>query len=62
MTLDYPLLRVDGDHKCQVFVYEAPGEVVMQYYQGSDKTSGRKLVGVYRDLKGIIMQTLRAND
>ncbi len=62
MALDYPLLRVQGDHKRQVFVYEAPAEVVMQYYQGSDKTSARKLLGAYRDLKGIIMQTLRSND
>jgi hypothetical protein len=61
MALDYPLLRVEGSHKQQVFVYEAPQEVIMQYYRGADKTSARKLLGAYRDLKGIIMQTLRAN-
>jgi hypothetical protein len=62
MALDYPLLRVEGNHKHQVFVYEATQEVIMQYYQGRDKTSARKLLGAYRDLKGIIMQTLIAND
>jgi hypothetical protein len=60
MALDYPLLRVEGDYRRQVFVYGAPAEVVMQYYQGSDKTSARKLLGACRDLKGIIIANLES--
>jgi hypothetical protein len=58
MALDYPLLRVEGDSKRQVFVYEAPVDAVMQYYQGRDTLSARKLFAAYRDLKGIIQQGL----
>jgi hypothetical protein len=60
MALDYPLLRVEGDCRRKVFVYTAPESVVMQYYQGTHKTSARKLLGAYKDLKALIMNSVRA--
>ena len=60
MALDYPLLRVEGDCRREVFVYAAPENVVMQYYRGTDKTSAWKLLGAYKDLKALIMHSFRA--
>lgn len=62
MALDYSLLRVDGPNHRKVFVYEGmPEAITLAYHQGQDAISARKLFGAYRDLKGTIMHTMRAN-
>jgi hypothetical protein len=61
MAFDYPLLRVEGSYRRQVWVFEVPEGIVMNYYRGVDKTSARKLFNAHKDLKGMLMHNMRAN-
>jgi hypothetical protein len=57
LTSGYPLLRVEGDTKRRVFVFDqCPEEVRLPYYQGRDTVSARKLFSAYRDLKSLVFQ------
>lgn len=51
-ALDYELVRIEGPNYRKMFVYKDISEkVALQYYQGQDKVSTRKLFGAYRDLR-----------
>ena len=61
IALDYPLLRVEGDYRRTIWVFEASPEVVMDYYRGANKTSARKPLNALKELKGMLMHNARAN-
>ncbi len=54
----YPLVAVEGPPGRRLFVFEAPGEAILDYYADRDRTSARTLFAAWRDLRGLAMQTV----
>lgn len=56
---EYSLTRTEGIGHRLVFIFaDVPEDMVFRYYRGEDSTSARKLIGCYRDLKGLTLQRL----
>jgi hypothetical protein len=59
VTIGHPLLRVEGDGRRKAFVFgPVPDADVYSFYQGSTRVDARKVLGAYRDLKGLVVQAL----
>lgn len=58
-ALGYPLVRIVGPNGRKEFVFGGvPEETVFNFYSGKDQISARQLLNAYRDLKGLVLQTL----
>ncbi len=52
----YRLVRVEGPPSRRLFVFEASEEAVLAYYADTDRTSARKLLAAWRDMRGLTHQ------
>lgn len=58
VALDYSLVGVEGVSGRREFVFEnVPKDVVVSFYSGKGLVDARKLLGAFRDLKGLTVQS-----
>ncbi len=59
----FRLLRTEGPERRKTFVFaEVPEEVTFAYYGGQDAVSARLLFDAHRNLRGLVVQGLRAKE
>ena len=54
----FPLKGITGTGPRAEFVFDAPRETLLKFYQGSDSVSARALFNAQRDLLGLARQRL----